>query len=178
MNFVADESCAGPVIRALREAGHDVVAIAEVAKGVTDEDVLDRALNEKQRAYHGGSGLRRVGVRTRSALNGYHSCAVSESCASRQTRHSRRRSGQTRCATTRCFRDRTGTGARKQPALNLPKVRRVPLSPKSDACDVNEQGSNANARARQSLSAEQAKTFDKGANCPASMASKNPPSHP
>jgi hypothetical protein len=48
MNFVADESRAGPVIRALREAGHDVVAIAEVAKGATDEDVLDRALNEKR----------------------------------------------------------------------------------------------------------------------------------
>jgi predicted nuclease of predicted toxin-antitoxin system len=48
MNFVADESCAGPVIRALREAGHDVVAIAEVAKGATDEAVLDRALNEKR----------------------------------------------------------------------------------------------------------------------------------
>ena len=48
MNFVADESCAGPVIRALREAEHDVVAIAEVAKGAADEDVLDRALNEKR----------------------------------------------------------------------------------------------------------------------------------
>ena len=35
MNFVADESCAGPVIRALREAGHDVIAIAEVAEGTT-----------------------------------------------------------------------------------------------------------------------------------------------
>jgi hypothetical protein len=32
MNFLADESCAGPVIRVLREAGHDVVAIPEVAK--------------------------------------------------------------------------------------------------------------------------------------------------
>ncbi len=48
MNFLADESCAGPVIRALREAGHDVVAIAEVAKGATDEQVLERALNEKR----------------------------------------------------------------------------------------------------------------------------------
>ncbi|HWY07092.1 MAG TPA: DUF5615 family PIN-like protein [Candidatus Acidoferrales bacterium] len=48
MNFLADESCAGPVIRALREAGHDVVAIAEVAKGTTDEQVLERALNEKR----------------------------------------------------------------------------------------------------------------------------------
>jgi predicted nuclease of predicted toxin-antitoxin system len=47
MNFVADESCAGPV-RALREAGHDVVAIAEVAKGATDDQVLDRAVNERR----------------------------------------------------------------------------------------------------------------------------------
>ena len=44
MNFVADESCAGPVIQAFREAGHDVIAIAEVAKGVTDEEVLERAI--------------------------------------------------------------------------------------------------------------------------------------
>jgi predicted nuclease of predicted toxin-antitoxin system len=48
MNLVADESCAGPVVRALREAGHDVVAIAEVAKGATDEEVLNRALNDKR----------------------------------------------------------------------------------------------------------------------------------
>ncbi len=44
MNFLADESCAGPVLRALREAGHDVVAIGEVARGATDEQVLERAL--------------------------------------------------------------------------------------------------------------------------------------
>jgi predicted nuclease of predicted toxin-antitoxin system len=48
MNLLADESCAGPVIRALREAGHDVIAIAEVAKGSTDEHVLELALNEKR----------------------------------------------------------------------------------------------------------------------------------
>ena len=48
MNFLADESCAGPVVRTLREAGHDVVAIAEVARGATDEQVLERALNEKR----------------------------------------------------------------------------------------------------------------------------------
>ena len=48
MDFLADESCAGPVIRALREAGHDVVAISEVAKGAEDEKVLDRALDEKR----------------------------------------------------------------------------------------------------------------------------------
>jgi uncharacterized protein with PIN domain len=48
MNFVADESCAGPVVRALREAGHDVIAIADIAKGATDEQVLERAVNEKR----------------------------------------------------------------------------------------------------------------------------------
>src|SRR5579864_6327074 len=48
MNFVADESCAGPVIRALRESGHDVLAIAEVAKGTPDELVLARALEGKR----------------------------------------------------------------------------------------------------------------------------------
>ncbi len=48
MNFLADESCAGPVIRALRDADHDVVAIAEVARGATDEQILERALNEKR----------------------------------------------------------------------------------------------------------------------------------
>ena len=47
MNFLADESCAGPVIQALREAGHDVVAIAEVARGTVDELVMRRALSEK-----------------------------------------------------------------------------------------------------------------------------------
>jgi predicted nuclease of predicted toxin-antitoxin system len=48
MNFLADESCAGPLLRALRGAGHDVVAIAEVARGATDEQVLERAVNEKR----------------------------------------------------------------------------------------------------------------------------------
>ncbi len=48
MNFVADESCARPVIQALREAGHDVVAIAEIARGTTDDQVLERALQEKR----------------------------------------------------------------------------------------------------------------------------------
>lgn len=48
MNFLVDESCAGPVIRALREAGHDVVAIAEVEKGAADERVLERTVKEKR----------------------------------------------------------------------------------------------------------------------------------
>jgi predicted nuclease of predicted toxin-antitoxin system len=48
MDFLADESCAAAVIRALRKAGHDVIAIAEVAAGATDQQVLDRALSENR----------------------------------------------------------------------------------------------------------------------------------
>jgi predicted nuclease of predicted toxin-antitoxin system len=48
MKFLADESCAGPLIQALREAGHDVVAIAEVARGAVDEAVMARALGERR----------------------------------------------------------------------------------------------------------------------------------
>ena len=48
MKFLADESCAGPVIRALRDAGHDVAAIAEVAQGAADEVVMDLALRERR----------------------------------------------------------------------------------------------------------------------------------
>ena len=46
MKFLADESCARPVIFALREVEDDVLAIAEVAKGAVDEVVMERALSE------------------------------------------------------------------------------------------------------------------------------------
>jgi predicted nuclease of predicted toxin-antitoxin system len=48
MKFLADESCAGPVIRALLESGNGVAKIAQVARGATAEQVLERALNEKR----------------------------------------------------------------------------------------------------------------------------------
>ena len=43
---MADESCAGPVIQALRAAGHDLLAIAESAPGLSDEAVIARAFGE------------------------------------------------------------------------------------------------------------------------------------
>jgi predicted nuclease of predicted toxin-antitoxin system len=48
MKFLADESCAGPVIQARREAGHDVVAVAGVARGAVDEAVMARGLGERR----------------------------------------------------------------------------------------------------------------------------------
>jgi predicted nuclease of predicted toxin-antitoxin system len=40
MRFVADESCDHRVVTTLRDAGHDVLAIAETSRGSPDRDVL------------------------------------------------------------------------------------------------------------------------------------------
>jgi predicted nuclease of predicted toxin-antitoxin system len=48
MQFLADESCAMPVIKALREAGHDVLAISEIARGASDDQVLELAVKQKR----------------------------------------------------------------------------------------------------------------------------------
>jgi predicted nuclease of predicted toxin-antitoxin system len=46
VKFLADESCDWAVVRALRDAGHDVVAVGEVAAGAEDEVVLALAARE------------------------------------------------------------------------------------------------------------------------------------
>ncbi len=46
MRFLADESCDAAVIRALREAGHDVSAVGEVSPRAEDSMVIDLALRE------------------------------------------------------------------------------------------------------------------------------------
>ncbi|MBI1997750.1 MAG: DUF5615 family PIN-like protein [Deltaproteobacteria bacterium] len=47
MRFLADESCDFGVVLALRTAGHDVVAIAEVSPREEDDRVMERALQEE-----------------------------------------------------------------------------------------------------------------------------------
>ena len=48
MRFLADESRDFAVVRALRSASHDVVAIAEVSPRIGDREVLKRARDEKR----------------------------------------------------------------------------------------------------------------------------------
>jgi len=43
VNLLADEGIDQPIVVALRQDGHDVVYIAELSPGVSDDDVLDRA---------------------------------------------------------------------------------------------------------------------------------------
>lgn len=43
MNVVADEGVDGPVVQRLRDDGHDVIYVAELSRGVTDDDVLRQA---------------------------------------------------------------------------------------------------------------------------------------
>ncbi len=43
MRFLADESCDFSIVRALRAAGHDVVAVAELLGGTPDHEVINLA---------------------------------------------------------------------------------------------------------------------------------------
>lgn len=46
MRFLADENCDLAVVRALRSAGHDVVAVAERSPRAEDPEVIHLALSE------------------------------------------------------------------------------------------------------------------------------------
>ena len=46
MRFLADESCDFIVVKALRNAGHDIMAIAEIDPGVDDNVVFALARSE------------------------------------------------------------------------------------------------------------------------------------
>jgi predicted nuclease of predicted toxin-antitoxin system len=48
MRFLADESCDFAIVRALRAAGHEVLAVAEAAPSAGDPDVLRLALGERR----------------------------------------------------------------------------------------------------------------------------------
>lgn len=46
MRFLADESCDFAVVRALREAGYDVFAVAEGFRQADDVQIIERAIRE------------------------------------------------------------------------------------------------------------------------------------
>jgi predicted nuclease of predicted toxin-antitoxin system len=48
MRLLADESCDFSVVRVLRTAGRDVLAVSEVALGATDDEVIDLARRQKR----------------------------------------------------------------------------------------------------------------------------------
>jgi hypothetical protein len=48
MRFLADESCDFAIVRALRAAGHEVLAVAEAAPSAGDASVLRLALAEER----------------------------------------------------------------------------------------------------------------------------------
>jgi len=48
MRFLADESCDFTIVRALRAAGHEVLAVAELAPSAGDPGVLSLALAEER----------------------------------------------------------------------------------------------------------------------------------
>jgi predicted nuclease of predicted toxin-antitoxin system len=48
MRFLADESCDFAVVRALRAAGHDIVAVADISPQADDETVMDLAVRDER----------------------------------------------------------------------------------------------------------------------------------
>ena len=48
MRFLADESCDFAVVRALRAAGHDVLAVTEVSPSAEDQVVIDLSVHESR----------------------------------------------------------------------------------------------------------------------------------
>jgi predicted nuclease of predicted toxin-antitoxin system len=48
MRFLADESCDSIIIKTLREAGHDVLAVAEITPRAEDSEVISLAHTEKR----------------------------------------------------------------------------------------------------------------------------------
>jgi len=48
MRFLADESCDSIIIKTLREAGHDVLAVGEINPRAEDSEVLALARKEKR----------------------------------------------------------------------------------------------------------------------------------
>ena len=48
MRFLADESCDFAIVRALRAAGHDVLAVAEVSPRADDPHVIALAVDEQR----------------------------------------------------------------------------------------------------------------------------------
>jgi predicted nuclease of predicted toxin-antitoxin system len=48
MRLIADESCDFRLVRSLRSAGHDVIAVAETQAGIDDDDVIHRARSERR----------------------------------------------------------------------------------------------------------------------------------
>jgi len=48
MVFLADESCDHAVVRALRKAGHDVLAVSEISPRADDDAVLELARHEQR----------------------------------------------------------------------------------------------------------------------------------
>ena len=48
MRFLVDESCDYAAVRALRSAGHDVIAVCEVTQGSIDHDLVVQAQEEER----------------------------------------------------------------------------------------------------------------------------------
>ncbi|MBI4365259.1 MAG: DUF5615 family PIN-like protein [Deltaproteobacteria bacterium] len=81
MRFLADESCDFRVVRALRNAGHDVAAVIEVTPGADDAAIIDIALRERRIFLTEDRDFGTTCLRSRNADGRRHLVAISRGCS-------------------------------------------------------------------------------------------------
>lgn len=70
MKFLADEGLDRQVVEMLREAGHDVVYVAELDPGISDENVLEIANDEQRKLLTADKDFGELVFRQRLFANG------------------------------------------------------------------------------------------------------------
>lgn len=70
LRFIVDESTGAAVAEYLRDAGHDVLAVAEAIPQTPDEDILARAVNDRRILVTNDKDFGRLVYRTGRAHNG------------------------------------------------------------------------------------------------------------
>jgi hypothetical protein len=84
MNFLADESVDQPIVERLRQDGHRVMAIADLAPGVDDHVVLSMADREGALLLTADQGLWRTGLPCWTTYTWYSARAFSGTSSSQE----------------------------------------------------------------------------------------------
>lgn len=70
MKILADEGVDRQIVESLRQAGHDVVYVAELDPGIPDEDVLETANDERRKLLTADKDFGELVYRRRLLTNG------------------------------------------------------------------------------------------------------------
>jgi hypothetical protein len=75
MRLLADESCDFQLVRALRDSGHDVLAVAEISPRAEDSAVVDLAVRDGRLLLTEDKDFGRIVFADQRASGGFSCCA-------------------------------------------------------------------------------------------------------